>query len=254
MAERRMFAKSVVESARFLKMPASSQNLYFHLGMNADDDGVVEAYSVINLIKANEDDLKILFGKGFVKILNEDLVTFITDWREQNRIRADRKKDSIYVNLLLQTVPEVELLECRTRSDTKKKARQSVVVRLSASGQSMDNQTTAQCSVVKDSAGKYSGEECSEVIPDTHIKYQLDNEILTVADYEKLVVAFDRPTVEGVIRRILEKPYHGCLNASRISSWCAEQRNDGYRPAAENRSSVHSEQLLKLAKERVTEK
>ena len=37
MAERRMFAKSVVESARFLKMPVSSQNLYFHLGMNADD-------------------------------------------------------------------------------------------------------------------------------------------------------------------------------------------------------------------------
>ncbi len=101
---------------------------------------------------------------------------------------------------------------------------------------------------------KYSGEECSEEIPDTHIKYQLDNEILTVADYEKLVGAFDRPTVKGVIRRILEKPYHGCLNASRISSWCAEQRNDGYRPAVENRSSVHSEQLLKLAKERVTEK
>lgn len=52
MAARRMFAKSVVESARFLKMPVSSQNLYFHLGMNADDDGIVEAYAVMNLVKA----------------------------------------------------------------------------------------------------------------------------------------------------------------------------------------------------------
>ena len=54
MAERRMFSRSVVESARFLKMPVSSQNLYFHLVMNADDDGIVEAYSVINLIRAIE--------------------------------------------------------------------------------------------------------------------------------------------------------------------------------------------------------
>lgn len=45
MAERRMFSRSVVESARFLKMPVSSQNLYFHLVMNADDDGIVEAYA-----------------------------------------------------------------------------------------------------------------------------------------------------------------------------------------------------------------
>ena len=117
MAERRMFAKSVVESARFLKMPVSSQNLYFHLGMNADDDGIVEGYSVINLIKANEDDLRVLYSKGFVRILNEDLVTYIADWREQNRIRPDRKKDSIYTNLLLQMEPEVELLERRERSD-----------------------------------------------------------------------------------------------------------------------------------------
>ena len=92
MAERRMFSKAVVESARFLKMPATSQNLYFHLAINADDDGVVEAYTVINLVKANEDDLRVLLGKGFVKILNDDLVTYIVDWRTHNKIRADRKK------------------------------------------------------------------------------------------------------------------------------------------------------------------
>lgn len=77
MAERRMFAKSVVESARFLKMPVSSQNLYFHLGMNADDDGIVEGYSVINLIKANEDDLRVLcfaFVWDYYNVNNSDTV------------------------------------------------------------------------------------------------------------------------------------------------------------------------------------
>lgn len=44
MAEKRMFARKVVESAKFLKMPSSSQNLYFHLGINADDDGIVEGF------------------------------------------------------------------------------------------------------------------------------------------------------------------------------------------------------------------
>jgi len=100
MAARRMFAKSIVESARFLKMPVSSQNLYFHLGMNADDDGIVEAYAVMNLVKAHEDDLRVLFSKGFIRILNEDLVSYIEDWREQNKIRPDRKKDSIYNNVI----------------------------------------------------------------------------------------------------------------------------------------------------------
>lgn len=120
MAERRMLSKKIVESAKFLKMPSTSQNLYFHLIMNADDDGVVEAYSVMNLVKANEDDLRVLIGKDYVKVLNEDLVTYIIDWQEQNRLRADRKTNSIYTELLLQVCPQVQLLEKKERSDTKK--------------------------------------------------------------------------------------------------------------------------------------
>ena len=70
-----MISKKVVESARFIKMPASSQNLYFHLVLNADDDGVVEAFTVMNLIRANEDDLRVLASKGFVQVLSEELVS-----------------------------------------------------------------------------------------------------------------------------------------------------------------------------------
>ena len=242
MAERRMFAKSVVESARFLKMPVSSQNLYFHLGMNADDDGIVEAYSVINLVKAHEDDLRVLFSKGFVKILNEDLVTYIADWREQNKIRPDRKKDSIYKNLLLQIDPEVILLEKKERSDLVRK-----------SGPSMDGEMSAQCSVGKGSTGKVSIEEYSVVSADTHtIRYQLDNEYLTQAEYAGLVSKYSKTVVDGVISRIIGKPYHGCLNVSKISAWCAEQTKEVCVSSAEHRESKHTDQLMKLARERVS--
>ena len=120
MAERRMFSKKIVDSARFLKMPPSTQALYFHLGLRADDDGIVEAYAVLRLIGATEDDLKLLVAKGFAIVLNEDLVTYITDWNEHNKIRADRKVDSVYKDLLLRIVPEIPLIEPKERADRKK--------------------------------------------------------------------------------------------------------------------------------------
>ena len=240
MAARRMFAKSVVESARFLKMPVSSQNLYFHLGMNADDDGVVEAYAVMNLVKAHDDDLRVLYSKGFVRRLNEDLVSYIEDWREQNKIRPDRKKDSIYKDLLLQIDPTIPLLEKRERSDLVRK-----------SGPSMDGQMSVQCRTGKGSTGKDSIGECSAAPEGTRtIKYLLDNETLTEAEYEDLTSRYSKSIVDGVIGRILGKPYHGCLNVRTIASWCSEQTDASHLHSAGYTESRHSEQLMKLAKER----
>ena len=73
MANRRMFSSKVTESIGFLQMPASTQNLYFHLGMHADDDGFVETYPVMRLTRATEDDLKILISKGFASMITDDL-------------------------------------------------------------------------------------------------------------------------------------------------------------------------------------
>ena len=101
MAERRMFAKSIIGSARFLRMPPSSRLLYYDLGMYADDDGVVEAFSVMRQTSATEDDLRVLVSKGFVTVLNEDLVTLIEDWNTNNFIRNDRYHPSIYKDLVL---------------------------------------------------------------------------------------------------------------------------------------------------------
>lgn len=101
MAERRMFAKSVVSSGRFLMMPSSTRLLYYDLGMNADDDGIVEAVTVMRTTGATEDDLRVLTTRGFVTVLNEDLVTHITDWKRNNQIRKDRHTPSVYASLLV---------------------------------------------------------------------------------------------------------------------------------------------------------
>lgn len=101
MAERRMFAKSIINSARFLRMPQTSRLLYYDLGMAADDDGIVEAFTVIRTTGAAEDDLRVLATRGFVSVLNEDLVSYIKDWGTNNQIRKDRYRPSIYEELLV---------------------------------------------------------------------------------------------------------------------------------------------------------
>ena len=121
MSNRRMLSNKIIDSARFIKMPISSQCLYFHLIAKGDDDGIVEAFNVMKMVGATEDDLKVLVAKGFVVVLNEDLVSYITDWKEHNLIRADRKVDSIYKDLLLQIVPEADLLEAKPSYYQRKK-------------------------------------------------------------------------------------------------------------------------------------
>ena len=117
MASRRMFSLRLINSTKFLKMPLSSQLLYFHLGMRADDDGVVEAFPVMRTVGCNEDELRVLVAKGFAKVLNEDLITYITDWNENNKIRPDRKQDSLYKDLLLKIIPNVGQLPDKCQSD-----------------------------------------------------------------------------------------------------------------------------------------
>lgn len=135
MAARRMFSKRVTESTRFIKMPATSQALYFHLGMNADDDGIVEAYQVMRSIGSTEDDLRVIVSKGFATVLNEDMVTYLNDWRENNSIRADRKIDSIYKELLLNILPDADLVTPKP----------SYYLRQKAICQTNDGQTSAKC-------------------------------------------------------------------------------------------------------------
>jgi hypothetical protein len=95
MAQRRMFSQRIVGDENFLEMPSSSQNLYFHLGVYADDDGFVNPQKIIRMIGANPDDLKVIITKGFV-IPFKNGVVVITNWKENNYIQADRYTPTIY--------------------------------------------------------------------------------------------------------------------------------------------------------------
>ena len=96
MAERRMFAKTIIDSDAFLDMPLSSQSLYFHLSMRADDDGFINnAKKIQRMLGCADDDLKILLAKNFI-IPFETGVCVIKHWKIHNLIQKDRYKATVY--------------------------------------------------------------------------------------------------------------------------------------------------------------
>ena len=96
MAERRMFAKNVIDSDLFLDMPLSTQALYFHLAMRADDDGFVNnPKKIARMIGVNDDSLKLLCSKQFI-IPFESGIVVIKHWKIHNYIRKDTYKETAY--------------------------------------------------------------------------------------------------------------------------------------------------------------
>jgi hypothetical protein len=96
MAERRMFAKTIIDSDAFLDMPQSSQLLYFHLSMRADDDGFINnPKSIMRNAKCNDDDIKLLITKKFI-IPFESGIVVIKHWKIHNYIAKDRYKETKY--------------------------------------------------------------------------------------------------------------------------------------------------------------
>lgn len=96
MAEKRMFAKTIIDSDAFLDMSLSTQALYFHLSMRADDDGFVNnPRKIQRMIGAGDDELKMLIAKKFI-IPFESGVCVIKHWRIHNYIQNDRYKETVY--------------------------------------------------------------------------------------------------------------------------------------------------------------
>lgn len=96
MAEKRMFSKQIIDSDAFLEMPLSTQALYFHLSMRADDDGFLNnAKKVMKIIGANQNDYDLLVAKSFI-IQFSDGICVIKHWRINNYLRKDRYKETIY--------------------------------------------------------------------------------------------------------------------------------------------------------------
>lgn len=105
-----MVSKLIYDSERFLKMSVSARDLYTYLILHADDDGVVE--------EGADDDLNLLIYKNFITMLDpENKVVYVNDWLLHNTIRADRKTNSVYKDLLLKILPDVKMVEKKPRTD-----------------------------------------------------------------------------------------------------------------------------------------
>lgn len=232
MANRRMFSKKICRSAKFLKMPGEAQRLYFHLGLDTDDDGVVEAYSVMQAAGVSEEFFNILVDKGYVKVLNDDLVSYMTDWREHNVIRADRKVDSIYKDLLIKTIPDIKLVEPRKRASGRKKKTteentndsqksdngQTMDSPIADNGQTNDSQLTGngQHKLSQDKLGKSNLEKENlekenkikeNTSKDSSSESSTEKTSNTEKDYNKIKIIF-----ENSLEDITEDNINECLN------------------------------------------
>ncbi|WP_024295639.1 hypothetical protein [Lacrimispora indolis] len=97
MANRRMFSLDVVDTDNFLEMSATAQNLYFHLGMRADDDGFVSSpKKIAKVVNCGEDDLRLLVMKGYIQPFESGVIV-IRHWGQNNYIQKDRYKSTIYI-------------------------------------------------------------------------------------------------------------------------------------------------------------
>lgn len=97
MAERRMFTKMITESDAFLDMPSSTQMLYFHFSMNADDDGFVNNPKKIQkMCGASDDDFKLLIAKSFIILFDSGIIV-IKHWKMHNYIQTDRYRPTDYL-------------------------------------------------------------------------------------------------------------------------------------------------------------
>ena len=150
MAERRMFTKRIIDSDAFLDMPLSTQSLYFHLNMRADDDGFLNnPRKIQRMIGASDDDLKLLVAKRFVLAFDNGVIV-IKHWRMHNYIRKDRYSQTQYIE---------ELTKLDIKEDgsyTEKREVLPIVNHVAAIGQPDGNQVATQYRLGKDRLGKES--------------------------------------------------------------------------------------------------
>jgi len=163
MAERRMFSKTIIDSDAFLDMPLSTQALYFHYSMRADDDGFVNNPSKITrVINATKNDHDLLVVKGFI-LPFESGICVIKHWRIHNYLRNDRCKNTVY------QAEKSTLMIAKNNEYVPKNTRQKQVVdttgipngnQMSTVGIQKDDSWDTQCSIGKDRLGKESIGEC----------------------------------------------------------------------------------------------
>ena len=142
MAERRMFAKTIIDSDAFLDMPVTARLLYYDLAMRADDDGFVNSpKKIMRMVGASQDDLGILILRKFILPFDSGVVV-IKHWRIHNYIRGDTYHETTYKE------------EKATLELDENKAYRSIVNSPSTERQRLVDDTSTQVRLGKDSLGK----------------------------------------------------------------------------------------------------
>ena len=148
MAERRMFAKTIIDSDAFIDMPVTARLLYYDLAMRADDDGFVNSpKKIMRMIGASQDDLAILIMRKFI-IPFDNGVVVIKHWRIHNYIRKDTYNETPYLD-------EKAMLELDENNAYKLKNEMPVTLPLTDSQRAVDEPST-QVRLGKDRLGKVS--------------------------------------------------------------------------------------------------
>ena len=189
MAERRMFAKTIIDSDAFIDMPLSTQALYFHLSMRADDDGFINNPKKIQrMIGCADDDLKVLITKRFIIPFDSGIVV-IKHWKIHNYIRGDRKKDTVYPEEMAQLV------------EKKNGAYSLVADEVSGKCLSSDSQVTDKC---QHRLGKYSISQDSIEVVEVSAMADSDNSTNVENSVEK-IITIGGNLGKGVVRMTQEQ-------------------------------------------------
>lgn len=149
MAEKRMFTQKIVDSDAFLDMPLSTQALYFHLNMRADDDGFINnPRKIQRMIGASDDDMKVLLVKRFL-ICFENGVIVIKHWRMHNTLKSDRYKPTQYQE-------QLALLELKPNKSYTEKAKEPAGSKVEPGWNQVGTGVEPQYRLGKDSIDKIS--------------------------------------------------------------------------------------------------
>lgn len=227
MAQRRMFSKEITTSDHFVDMPQSTQLLYFHLGMEADDEGFIgNARMLSRAYGANSDDLKLLQAKGFI-IIFESGVTVVKDWNLNNQIRKDRLKPTIYqAEKGLLILDNTGVYQLDNQMTTKPRPN--------------DNQMTTKCPhrLGKDRRGEYRIDEDREDTPSLVIISEIYQSKIGVIDGDQFQQLTEYVTLDGmeldvVIRAITEAADNGKRNFKYILAILRNWKQNGIKTIAQ---------------------
>lgn len=253
-----MLSKKIFQSRKFLMMPFEAQALYTHLILSSDDDGVVEAFPIVRMIGAKEDSLGLLVVKKFILPLNDDMVYFITDFEEQNKIRADRVQPSRYRELLLEKTDMVV--------DGKRVTGQKKYIDGQVSDKCLtnDGQVSDKCPhsigkdrIVEDSIGEYSLVESrsdndddagqksfSKIIKDSNIKIN-ERHTQMLMDY----IALDHFTIPMIQYAVERTEDAGLTSFNYLKAILENWKKEGFTSLEEVEEQDRKRQAKQTKKE-----